>query len=168
MSRITQRHQDERPRPAQQPAPTPARGLPHPDASDRTLGEREREVLGILWKYGSSTVQQVASRLSVSLAYTTVMTTLDRLFKKGVARREKHDRAFLYSAALTEEEMESKRASDLVQHFLENSSNRHNLLLSHFVDAVHRYDTRLLTQLEEEIRSARSRRRSPAQGQETP
>ena len=61
------------------------------------LGQREREVLSVLWSQGSANVQQVAERLSTVLAYTTVMTTLDRLFKKGLLQREKKDRAFIYS-----------------------------------------------------------------------
>jgi predicted transcriptional regulator len=143
----------------------PARSSCFPDTGENKLGEREREVMGVLWDHGSSTVQQVARRLSVSLAYTTVMTTLDRLFKKGLAHREKHDRAFLYSAAMTQEDMERKRAANLVQRFFADSSAQQNLLLSHLVDAVHRYDTELLDQLEDEIRSARSRHQVP---QETP
>jgi predicted transcriptional regulator len=150
-----------------QPALKADRGLGHLEAGERNLGAREREVLSVLWKNGSSTVQQVGSHLSVSLAYTTVMTTLDRLFKKGFALREKHDRAFLYSAAITEEDMERQRASDLVHHFFEKSPTRQNLLLSHLVDAVHSYDTELLGQLEDEIRSARSRRLQTSLQKET-
>jgi predicted transcriptional regulator len=120
------------------------------------LGQREREVLSVLWSRGSANVQQVAERLSTALAYTTVMTTLDRLFKKGLLQREKKDRAFIYSAHLTAREIEEQRASDLVRRFFSDSGERPDILLSCLVDAVHHYDTGMLDQLESKIRSARA------------
>ena len=47
------------------------------------LGHLEFQVLEILWARGESNVRDVAEKLARPLAYTTVMTTLDRLFKKG-------------------------------------------------------------------------------------
>jgi predicted transcriptional regulator len=158
MSRVVHRYQPG----AAQLSARPALQTKRPDSpgkkDESRLGEREREVLAVLWQYGSATVQQVAAHLSVALAYTTVMTTLDRLFKKGFAQREKQERAFLYSAAITKEDMERRRASVLVHHFFERSSSQQKLLVSHLVDAVDHYDTQLLDQLEDEIRSTRSRR----------
>jgi predicted transcriptional regulator len=72
------------------------------------LGDLEREVMTRLWAAdGLLTVRQVHEQLSRDrgLAYTTVMTVLDRLAKKGVVTREKADRAYLYAAAQTREEM---------------------------------------------------------------
>src|ERR1700733_1056037 len=65
------------------------------------LGRREREVMSVVWEMGAASVQQVAARLDTGLAYTTVMTTLDRLFRKGLLHREKQSRAFIYSAVLS-------------------------------------------------------------------
>jgi predicted transcriptional regulator len=121
----------------------------------RGLGEREREVMAVLWVAGSANVQQVADKLSTTLAYTTVMTTLDRLFKKGLLRREKRDRAFIYSTALTPREIESKRAIDLIRRFFTDSGERPEILLSCLVDAVEKYDTAMLDQLESRIKEAR-------------
>jgi predicted transcriptional regulator len=119
------------------------------------LGEREREVLEALWLHGSATVQQVASRLSAPLAYTTVMTILDRLFKKGLVSREKQDRAFVYSAAVTASSLEQDRTTDMVRRFFSGSVTSHDVLLSCFVDAVQHYDGELLSHLEEKIRQAK-------------
>lgn len=113
--------------------------------------------MGVLWTQGDSNVQQVASRLSANLAYTTVMTTLDRLFKKGLLRREKRDRAFIYSTALTPREVEGQRAADLIRRFFSDSRERPELLLSCLVDAVEGYDTTMLDQLEARIQAARTR-----------
>ncbi|WP_345713878.1 BlaI/MecI/CopY family transcriptional regulator, partial [Kineococcus glutinatus] len=61
-----------------------------------------------LWEAGGAlTVRQVHERLAPSrdLAYTTVMTVLDRLARKGVVRQERADRAYRYAPVQTREEM---------------------------------------------------------------
>ncbi len=126
-------------------------------AQSRTLGRREREIMAILCGQGSASVQQVSERLSASLAYTTVMTTLDRLFKKGFLQRTKQDRAYIYSATLTSREIEDRRAAGLVRRFFADSGEHPEILVSCLVDAVHHYDTALLDQLESKIRDARAR-----------
>jgi len=125
------------------------------EALERNLGQREREIMYIVCGQESATVQQVSEHLSTELAYTTVMTTLDRLFKKGFLRRKKEGRAYLYSARLTRREIEGQRAAGLVRRFFSDSEEHADLLVSCLVDAVHHYDTKLLDQLESRIRSAR-------------
>jgi predicted transcriptional regulator len=72
------------------------------------LGDLEREVMAKLWDANEPlTVRQVHEALSRDrdLAYTTVMTVLDRLAKKGVVVQQKADRAYRYTPAQTREEM---------------------------------------------------------------
>ena len=72
------------------------------------LGDLEREVMTQLWDAGDPlTVRQVHERVSRDrdLAYTTVMTVLDRLAKKGVVTQEKADRAYRYAPAQSRGEM---------------------------------------------------------------
>jgi predicted transcriptional regulator len=72
------------------------------------LGDLEREVMAQLWDAGAPlTVRAVHERLSRDrdLAYTTVMTVLDRLAKKGVVVQERTDRAYRYAPAQSREEM---------------------------------------------------------------
>jgi predicted transcriptional regulator len=126
------------------------------------LGRREREVLSVLRELGSGTVQQVAERLDTTLAYTTVMTTLDRLFRKGLLARRKQNRAFLYSAALSARDLEGQRAAHLVRRFFSESDVRPEVLVSCLVDAVHHYDNDLLDELESSIRTARAQTDLPA------
>jgi predicted transcriptional regulator len=120
------------------------------------IGRREREVLSVLRQLGSATVQQVAERLETSLAYTTVMTTLDRLFRKGLLTRRKQHRAFLYSSSLSARDFEGRRAAQFIRRFFSESDVQPEVLVSCLVDAVHRYDTELLDQLESSIRTARA------------
>ena len=68
------------------------------------LGDLERAIMEVLWQTDSAlTVRQVSNGLPQSLAHTTVMTVLDRLAKKGFARRERDGRAWRYRPAATRE-----------------------------------------------------------------
>lgn len=115
------------------------------------LGKLEIMVIEVLWTVGDANVHEVASRLGRPLAYTTVMTTLDRLFKKGVLKRRKSDRAFRYAPRFTRAEWERKRALDWFSDFLSGSPNSGDLLLSSLVDAVGQQDSALLDELERKI-----------------
>jgi predicted transcriptional regulator len=72
------------------------------------LGDLEREVMTQLWDAPEPlTVRQVHEKISKNrdLAYTTVMTVLDRLAKKKLVIQKKADRAYTYAAAQSREEM---------------------------------------------------------------
>lgn len=119
------------------------------------LGHLEISVMEILWSRGESSVRDVIHHLPRSLAYTTVMTTLDRLYKKDLLERRKSERAFLYSPRLSREEWEHKRAGDLVAGFLAGPQPSRDLLISCLVEAVGQYDKALLDELERKIRRKR-------------
>ena len=122
-------------------------------ASFADLGPLEQAVVELLWTHGECSVQDVARRLDRPLAYTTVMTTLDRLFKKGALERQLIDRAFHYKTRYSREEMERRQASAFVDGFLSRESGE--MLFSCLVDAVGQYDAALLDELEEKIRRKR-------------
>jgi predicted transcriptional regulator len=120
-----------------------------------TLGHLELRVMEVLWAHGECNVHDVVQRLGRPLAYTTVMTTLDRLFKKDLLVRRKWERAFLYAPRWTRLEWEQKRAGDFVAGFLASPQASGDLLISSLVDAVGQYDTALLDELEKKIRTKR-------------
>jgi predicted transcriptional regulator len=121
-----------------------------------SLGPLEIRVMEILWARGESTVRDVVDRLDSGLAYTTVMTTLDRLFKKGLLQRCRTERAFSYCARWSRTEWESKRVSDLLASVLTGPrASSGNFLISCLVDAVGRQDEALLDELEKKIRMRR-------------
>jgi len=119
------------------------------------LGPLEIDVMEVLWSKGKGSVRDVVEQLDRNLAYTTIMTTLDRLFKKGFLDRYKSERAFVYSPRLTSQDWERRRAGDLVAGLLAGSPPSRELLLSSFVDAVGQHDAMLLDALEEKIRRKR-------------
>jgi predicted transcriptional regulator len=118
------------------------------------LGPLEIEVMDIIWGREESAVRDVVDRLERSLAYTTVMTTLDRLYKKNLLKRRMGDRAFLYSAVMTRAEWEQKRAGAFVAGLLAAPEAGREMLISCLVDAVG-HDERLLDELEKKIRQRR-------------
>ncbi len=119
------------------------------------LGRLEASVMDIVWLRGESSVRDVSEQIARPLAYTTVMTTLDRLYKKGLLHRRKVERAFLYSPALTRREWEQKRAGNLLAGILASRQHSSELLISCLVDAVGAKDAALLDELERKIRIKR-------------
>src|SRR5258705_3557240 len=104
--------------------------FPRPQPAPQPLGPLEILVMETLWQRGESNVRDVAERLGRPLAYTTVMTTLDRLFKKGLLDRRKANRAFYYAPRLSRAAWEQKRAGDLVAGFLASAEPGRELLIS--------------------------------------
>jgi predicted transcriptional regulator len=110
-----------------------------------------------LWQRGKSTVRDVVVELDRSLAYTTVMTTLDRLYKKGLLERHEFQRAYSYWPRWTRQEWDQKRAGDLVNGFLAGPHpTSGSLLVSWLVDAVGEQDLALLDEMEAKIRMKRT------------
>ena len=122
---------------------------------EQRLGALEREVMGVVWKAGEINVREACERLDSSVAYTTVMTTMDRLFKKRLLARRKVGRAFVYTATATRDEMEGAVATELVQNLLQQHGGEPLPLLSSLVDAVSDRDRALLDDLERLIREKR-------------
>ena len=131
--------------------------IAHPNQAVQqlSLGRLEFDLMQILWARGESNVRDVAQQSSRPLAYTTVMTTLDRLYKKGLLDRRMPDRAFLYSARFSQQEWERTQAENVLTNFLTGPQASRELLLSSFLDAVGEHDTALLDELEKKIRRKR-------------
>ncbi|HXR97841.1 MAG TPA: BlaI/MecI/CopY family transcriptional regulator [Terriglobales bacterium] len=134
---------------------------------DFELGPLERLVMDRVWRHGASTVRDVVARLERPLAYTTVMTTLDRLYKKGLLARSKAERAFVYRAEVSQQEFENQRAQSFFARYLAGPAHARAALLSCLLDAVEIYDADFLRSLSEQIQvkrralAASSRRGAP-------
>src|SRR5215831_11398184 len=88
------------------------------DVLQRSLGSLEREILSCCWERRHLRVREACAMLASPVAYTTVMTTMDRLYKKGLLSRQRAGRAFVYSATVTREELHSVVAAELVEGML--------------------------------------------------
>ena len=127
------------------------------DPLQTAFGALEREVMEILWREGNLAVRDVQTRLARPAAYTTVMTTLDRLYKKGVLGRVQAGRAFLYSPATTREQLRAAIASRVLTGLLQARGDAAVPVLSNLVDTVGAQDggDDLLRRLEQMVRDKR-------------
>lgn len=124
----------------------------------RPLGELEQKVMAELWAAGDGalSVREVSRRLGARLAYTTVMTTLDRLYKKGLLAREKDGVAFRYRARIDRDEYHRGVVRHAVSGLLSRSAEP---VLAGFLDAAESIDEAHLARLERLIAERRRRRR---------
>ena len=125
------------------------------DAVTGSLGELETAVLAQIRDHGENNVSGVLNGLGNVYAYTTVMTTLDRLYKKGLLDRRKEGRAFIYYVRYTEAEVERTVAEDVLDRLLDSSLGRVEPVLATIVDRVTERDRELLDELERLVKAKR-------------
>jgi len=118
------------------------------------LGPLEVQLLRWLWQRGNGTVREVLEAGDVDGAYTTLMTTLDRLHKKGLLNREAEGRAFRYYPAQTENQFNGEIVRNAIRHML-GASEAGSAPLSFLVEAISEHDRALLDELEREIERKR-------------
>jgi predicted transcriptional regulator len=128
------------------------------------LGPLEQQLLSALWMRGSATVREMLDAGEIKLAYTTVMTTLDRLYKKELLNRVAEGRAFRYSPRYTQEELEKAAVGETIRQLL-GSSGAASLPLSYLVEAVSEHDARLLDDLQRLLDQKRRELRGELRGE---
>jgi predicted transcriptional regulator len=130
-----------------------------PFISFQHLGPLEQQMLEDVWTRGNATARELTDA-SDRYAYSTVMTTLDRLFKKGLLTREVEgrNRRYRYSARLTRNELQRVVATQLIRDVLDRAGSSYTPVLSHFVDLVADFNPTLLDELQRSIDEQRNRR----------
>src|ERR1700681_709024 len=115
----------------------------------RVLGPLERRIMRVLWDDGAGNVQRVLQGLTgePQLAYTTVQTTLNVLYRKGKVKRKLVGRAYEYSASVTQEAADSHAIKDVLHKVFRGSVD--DLLLS-LVRSKH-LDARKLAELQAKL-----------------
>ena len=119
------------------------------------LGPLETKVLEILWDETHAVTVRHVQLAFPGRAYTTLMTTLDRLFRKGLLVRRRRGRAFAYVPRCSRDELLSELVSGHVTDLL-LASRASKALLSTFVRAVGRTDTALLDELDALVQAERT------------
>ena len=105
-----------------------------------------------VWARGETSVRDLHQEMSSRLAYTTVMTTLDRLFKKGILDRRPVGRAFLYRGKITKEEYNQQLTQHLLGIAVDEAGSR-QAVMSCFVNYVTESDRKLLDELDDLIKA---------------
>ncbi len=83
---------------------------------EKLLGELELAIMHVAWRRETMTVREMLGALKRErpLAYTTVMTVMARLAKKGLLVAEKRGKTYVYRAAQTRAELERQFAGNVV------------------------------------------------------
>jgi predicted transcriptional regulator len=126
---------------------------------EAVFGPLEARVLDAMWAFGRpATVRDLKPQFGLT-AYTTLMTTLDRLHRKGVLDRERKGRAFAYRHRWSRPELISQVAAHALGALIAPDPALQPLV-SFFVDAVTRRDTEVLDELERLVARRREEQQS--------
>jgi predicted transcriptional regulator len=124
----------------------------------KMFGSTELPVLEALWEKGALTGREIYEevRRSKELAYTTVLTTVGRMLKKGSIRRKKRDGIYIYEPAWTKLEFERQAASAVIRGIVEVSPLH---AVSAFVDILSLRDADKLDEIMKIIEEKRKAER---------
>lgn len=102
-----------------------------------TLTKLELQIMQVIWRRGTSNVNEVQEGLEQELAYTTVQTMLNILKRKGKLKRKLRGRAYEYSATVTEAKALNHAVRDLVDRMFGGSNEElvMSLIKSKQIDA---------------------------------
>jgi BlaI family transcriptional regulator, penicillinase repressor len=103
-------------------APIPPRHGPRRAILD--LAPLELHCMNALWSLGEGSVRQIQAVMApvTPRAYTTVMTIMDRLARKGIVTRRKHGRAYVYAPSLSADEARAHTVAQVIEGFFDGSA----------------------------------------------
>ncbi len=121
----------------------------------RVLGELETQIMELLWTEAPLSVRAACERLRGGHAYTTIMTTMDRLHKKRLLRRTKDGNAFIYEPAMDRAEYQKRVVEAALTPLLEQGAAP---VLAAFVEVAADLDHDNLAALEKLIADHKRRK----------
>jgi len=119
------------------------------------LGERELDVMAVLWEHGAGTVGEVRERLPATLAYTTVLTILRNLEAKGFVSHTVTGRAHRYQPKVAQRIAQKNALQRVLSRFFGGSSE---MMLARLVDDG-TVDAHELREVAERLSRAKPKRR---------
>jgi predicted transcriptional regulator len=129
---------------------------PRKDGLEKTLGALEAQIMDAVWgARGPVCVEDVRATLAENgkdAAYTTVMTTLGRLHKKGLLARDMQGKAYYYNARVSRRELSSTVTKQVIDGLLATFAEP---AMSYFVEALGNADPDKLDSLVELIEQKR-------------
>lgn len=133
---------------------------PHKAGLGRVLGDLEKSVMDVLWDKGEVTGREVFEEIGRvrPLAFTTILTVMDRLLKKGLIRRAKRGRLFVYTAAMSKDDFVKQVSHEVLQGIMDISASS---AASSFVDILYKtspQEVERLSRLIEERKRGKSRK----------
>ncbi len=128
---------------------------PAKDGITKVLGPLEAEIMQVVWQHNQATVSAVHKVLQQrrEIAYTTVMTTMSRLFTKKILKRNKLGLSYLYSPIMPQEEFVNSIVKSLLDSLFEEFGEP---AFKYIVSYIAASDDNHLSQLDSAIRSRRT------------
>jgi predicted transcriptional regulator len=126
------------------------------------LGDLEVAVLEHLWATGPAPAKAVHGAIGTqrNITLNTVQSTLERLYRKGLLRREKVSHAYIYTTKVLREELMTQAIGEVIAAF---TGDKTRPLLSAFIDLAARVDEQNLDRLEQLIAARRMQARESKQ-----
>ncbi len=118
------------------------------------LGPFERQIHRAIRQRGNATVREVLQDKDIWQRYNTVLTTMDRLFRKGLLGRAREGKAFRYWVRCSLDEIDRETTVSGLRQLLR--SDEASLHLSYFVEAVGAESDKLLDELQTLIERQRA------------
>lgn len=123
-------------------------------SSLRVFGELEREVMDIVWSKKTITVREVYETIKKKrrIAYTTVMTIMDRLFVKKILNRKKVGKTYNYYAGVSKVYFFKKTSKKIIDSLIQDFGE---VAIAQFASTIDRVDQKKLKMLREKIKADR-------------
>lgn len=125
-------------------------GDPSRTGSERLLGELESDVMEVVWAAGRASVRQVLGALNAGrsnpIAYTTVLTLMQRLAEKELLERQRTGNTDHYDARQSREEFFSESSGRIVRALVEDFGD---IAIAQFLAEIERIDPVRLQRLRE-------------------
>ena len=132
---------------------------PEEPGLEKMLGTLETQVMLVMWDAPAPrTVQEVRDELEArgkEAAYTTIMTTLGRLYSKGLLRRETQGKAYFYTPQVTRRELTDSMAQQVVSGLVGSFAEP---AIAYFVEALEKQAPEKLDALAELLERKRAER----------
>lgn len=118
----------------------------------RVFGDLELDVMEIIWGKKTTTVREVYEIIKKKrrIAYTTVMTIMDRLFVKKLLKRNKVGKTYSYSADVSKTHFLERTSKSIIDSLIKDFGE---VAIAQFATTIDKVDPKKLKMLREKIKS---------------
>ena len=126
----------------------------------KVLGSLELQVMDFMWQTGQATVRQVAEAISRKQykAYTTIMTIMVHLVEKGLLKRIKEGKRYLYKVAINRQEFVRESSKSRLQALVGDFGD---IAIAQFLETIENIDSKELQRLRNLVNKAGDDRNTP-------
>ncbi len=131
---------------------------PQKNGIRQILGELEADIMEIIWKLKEASGRQVYDELKQKrdIAYTTIMTVIGRLTKKGILKRTQINSVYLFKPVLSKNDFTSNSVKQIMKKLLNDFSIP---AMNHFVDFLDDEDPDKIEELARIIEARRKQKK---------